>query len=73
MTDVTNASTLLFNIHTDWDDDLSHFNIPRKMLEVRSSSEVYGKTNTPVLSASIGAGLPETSCLIGQACFTKGW
>jgi glycerol kinase len=79
MTDVTNASrTLLFNIHTlDWDDDLlAIFNIPRKILpEVRSSSEVYGKTNTPVLSASIpicGIAGDQQAALIGQACFTKG-
>ena len=51
MTDVTNASrTLLFNIHTlQWDEDLLKIlNIPQEILpEVRSSSEIYGKTNTP--------------------------
>jgi glycerol kinase len=79
MTDVTNASrTLLFNIHTlQWDDELLEIlNIPKEILpEVRSSSEVYGKTNTPVLSASIpisGIAGDQQAALIGQACFSTG-
>ncbi|CDI60362.1 Glycerol kinase [Lactobacillus helveticus CIRM-BIA 104] len=48
MTDYTNAArTMLFNIHTlEWDDDiLKLLNIPKQMLpEVRSNSEIYGKT-----------------------------
>ncbi len=48
VTDYTNAArTMLFNIHTlEWDDDiLKLFNIPKQMLpEVRSNSEIYGKT-----------------------------
>jgi glycerol kinase len=79
MTDVTNASrTLLFNIHTlDWDDDLLNIlKIPRAILpEVRSSSEIYGKTTTSVLSASIpicGIAGDQQAALIGQACFSKG-
>ena len=50
VTDYTNASrTMLFNIHTlKWDKDiLKLLNIPEQMLpEVRSNSEVYGKTAT---------------------------
>jgi glycerol kinase len=79
MTDVTNASrTLLFNIHTlQWDDDLLKIlNIPKAILpEVRSSSEIYGKTNTPVLSASIpicGIAGDQQAALIGQGCFSTG-
>lgn len=48
VTDYTNAArTMLFNIHTlEWDDDiLKLLNIPKQMLpEVRSNSEIYGKT-----------------------------
>lgn len=48
VTDYTNASrTMLFNIHDlKWDDDiLNLLNIPKQILpEVRSNSEVYGKT-----------------------------
>jgi glycerol kinase len=79
MTDVTNASrTLLFNIHTlKWDEDLLKIlNIPKEILpEVRSSSEIYGKTNTPVLPGSIpicGIAGDQQAALIGQACFSKG-
>ncbi len=79
MTDVTNASrTLLFNIHTlKWDEDLLKIlNIPKEILpEVRSSSEIYGKTNTPVLTGSIpicGIAGDQQAALIGQACFSKG-
>ncbi len=50
VTDYTNASrTMLFNIHTlKWDDDiLKLLNIPKAILpEVRSNSEVYGKTSS---------------------------
>jgi glycerol kinase len=45
MTDVSNARTLLLNIHTlEWDTELLElFDIPRSMLpEVKQSSEVYG-------------------------------
>jgi len=49
VTDYTNASrTMLFNINTlEWDDKLlKDFGIPKSMMaEVKSSSEVYGKTN----------------------------
>ncbi|HEX4840302.1 MAG TPA: glycerol kinase GlpK [Rhabdochlamydiaceae bacterium] len=79
MTDVSNASrTLLFNIHTlKWDEDLLKIlNIPKEILpEVRSSSEIYGKTNTPLLAGSIpisGIAGDQQAALIGQACFSKG-
>jgi len=79
MTDVTNASrTLLFNIHTlQWDEDLLNIlNIPKALLpQVRSSSEIYGMTNTPVLTGSIpicGIAGDQQAALIGQACFSKG-
>lgn len=78
-TDVTNASrTLIFNIHTlDWDNDLlSIFGIPRQILpEVKSSSEIYGTTSTPVLSASVpiaGIAGDQQAALIGQSCFSTG-
>lgn len=49
VTDYTNAArTMLFNIHDlEWDDDiLKLLNIPKAMLpEVKSNSEVYGKTS----------------------------
>lgn len=49
VTDYTNASrTMLFNIHNlKWDDTiLKLLNIPKKILpEVRSNSEIYGKTS----------------------------
>ncbi|WP_288530567.1 glycerol kinase GlpK [uncultured Secundilactobacillus sp.] len=52
ITDYTNASrTMMFNIHTlQWDDDLLEiFNIPASLLpEVKSNSEVYGKTNAEI-------------------------
>jgi len=78
ITDVTNASrTMLFNIHTlKWDKELLKiFNIPSGMLpEVRSSSEVYGKT-----AGVIGDGIPiagiagdQQASLFGQMCIEPG-
>jgi glycerol kinase len=79
VTDVSNASrTLLYNIHTqDWDDDLLELlDIPRAMLpEVRSSSEVYGRTSGSVLSAKIpiaGIAGDQQAALFGQMCTTRG-
>ena len=78
VTDVTNASrTMLYNIHEgDWDDELLQlFGIPRSMLpEVRSSSEVYGNTCTPLLKDVPIAGIAgdQQAALFGQACFSKG-
>jgi len=78
ITDVTNASrTMLFNIHTlKWDQELLEmFNIPASMLpEVRSSSEIYGKT-----SGQLGYGIPiagiagdQQASLFGQMCIEPG-
>ncbi len=79
VTDVSNASrTLLFNIHTmQWDDDLLKlFNIPPSMLpEVRSSSEVYGMTETVFTSTSVpvcGIAGDQQSALFGQMCTQPG-
>ncbi|MFX5680540.1 FGGY family carbohydrate kinase, partial [Acinetobacter baumannii] len=56
-TDVSNASrTMLFNIHTQqWDDELLQlFDIPTSILpEVRSSSEVYGHTQSILTAQEI--------------------
>jgi glycerol kinase len=78
-TDATNASrTLLYNIHTlDWDDEiLQILDIPRSLLpEVRSSSELYGKTGEHIFSAPIpigGIAGDQQAALFGQDCFEKG-
>lgn len=79
ITDVSNAArTLLFNIDTlQWDDELlALFNIPASMLpNVKSSSEVYGKTRNP----EVGIGIPiaaiagdQQAGLFGQLCINKG-
>ena len=78
VTDVSNASrTMLFNIHTlKWDNDLLKiFDIPASILpEVRSSSEVYGKTSgvfpTPVPVAGIAG--DQQAALFGQMCIDPG-
>jgi len=78
ITDVSNASrTMLFNIHTlKWDNELLKiFNIPASMLpEVRSSSEVYGKTcglfDTEVPVAGIAG--DQQAALFGQMCIEPG-
>ncbi len=78
VTDVSNASrTMLFNIHTlKWDNDLLKiFDIPASVLpEVRSSSEVYGKTSgvfpTPVPVAGIAG--DQQAALFGQMCIDPG-
>jgi glycerol kinase len=79
ITDVTNASrTMLLNIHTgEWDDELvSLFEIPKSMLpEVKSSSEVYGVTDTGVLHANIpiaGIAGDQQAALFGQMCTQPG-
>lgn len=79
VTDVSNASrTMLFNIHTlDWDDDiLRELRIPREVLpEVRSSSEVIGKTDRAILGHEIpiaGIAGDQQSATFGQACFIPG-
>jgi len=78
ITDVSNASrTMLFNIHTlKWDEELLQiFNIPASMLpEVRSSSEVYGKsvgqfaTDIPIA----GIAGDQQAALFGQMCIEPG-
>ena len=79
VTDVSNASrTLLFNIHTlQWDDELLRLlDVPRAMLpEVRSSSEVYGKTDPGIFGAAVpvaGDAGDQQAALFGQACFEAG-
>ncbi|MFS7206638.1 glycerol kinase GlpK [Carnobacterium divergens] len=80
VTDYTNASrTMMFNIHDlKWDDELLELlEIPKSMLpEVRSSSEVYGKT---VEYHMFGQQVPiagiagdQQAALFGQNCFEKG-
>lgn len=75
VTDVTNASrTMLFNIHTlDWDDELlNFFGIPRSMMpEVKSSSEVYGRTKTTIFAHEVpiaGIAGDQQAALFGQMC-----
>ena len=79
ITDVSNASrTLMYNIREErWDDELLDLlDVPRSMLpEVRSSSEVYGKTagdmfSTPVPVAGIAG--DQHSALFGQVCTEPG-
>ncbi len=78
ITDVTNASrTMLFNIHSlKWDEELLEmFNIPKNMLpEVRSSSEVYGKTvGQPGIGIPIaGIAGDQQASLFGQMCTEPG-
>lgn len=80
ITDVTNASrTMLMNLKTlDWDEELLDiFEIPREILpEIRSSSEVYGKSKA---SGPFGAEIriagilgDQHAAMVGQACFEKG-
>jgi len=79
VTDVSNASrTMLFNIHTlSWDDDLLElFNIPAGVLPVvRSSSEIYGYTDSRLFNGSIpisGIAGDQQAATFGQMCLGKG-
>ncbi len=79
VTDATNASrTMLFNIHTgDWDDDLlGLLGVPRSMLpEVRSCSEVYGRTSGASFDAEVpiaGIAGDQQAALFGQMCVEPG-
>ena len=79
ISDVSNASrTMLFNIHTlEWDREmLGIFGIPESMLpEVRSSSEVYGKTDPEILGEEIpiaGMAGDQQAALFGQMCVERG-
>ena len=79
-TDYSNASrTMMYNIHDlCWDDELlSALDIPRVMLpQVRSSSEIYGYTDTTVFNGFkipiAGVAGDQQAALFGQACFTEG-
>jgi glycerol kinase len=78
ITDVSNASrTMLFNIHIlKWDKELLKiFDIPESMLpQVRSSSEVYGKSENlfsdPLPIAGIAG--DQQAALFGQMCIDPG-
>lgn len=79
ITDVTNASrTMLFNINTlQWDQELLDlFTIPSSMLPVvKSSSEVYCETSTPIFKTGIpvsGMAGDQQAALFGQLCLEKG-
>ncbi|OQP66178.1 glycerol kinase GlpK [Niastella populi] len=78
-TDITNASrTMLFNIHTcKWDEELLKLlDVPASLLpEVRSSSEVYAKTDAQILAAQIpiaGIAGDQQAALFGQMCTEPG-
>jgi len=79
VTDVTNASrTMLYNINTlAWDEELlTLFDVPRSLLpQVKSSSEVYGKTASNILAATIpiaGIAGDQHAALFGQLCTQPG-
>jgi glycerol kinase len=80
VTDYTNASrTLLYNIHElKWDDELlAMLDIPKAMLpQVRSSSEIYGKTQGQYFYGEevpiAGIAGDQQAALFGQACYTPG-
>ncbi|AIC22018.1 MULTISPECIES: glycerol kinase GlpK [Pseudomonas] len=74
VTDYTNASrTMLFNIHTlEWDAKmLEVLDIPREMLpEVKSSSEIYGRTKSGIAIGGIAG--DQQAALFGQMCVEPG-
>lgn len=79
VTDVTNASrTMIFNINDmEWDQELLELlDIPESLLpEVKSSSEVYAKTNSTVLNAEVpiaGIAGDQQAALFGQRCIESG-
>jgi glycerol kinase len=80
VTDATNASrTLLMDLSTcAWDNELlSTFSVPRQALpEIRSSSEVYGRTEglsfLPDGIPVAGIAGDQQAALFGQACFDAG-
>jgi glycerol kinase len=79
VTDVSNASrTMLFNIHTlQWDQELLKlFDIPLSMMpEVRSSSEVYGATQSTIFAHRVpiaGIAGDQQAALFGQMCVEPG-
>ena len=79
VTDVSNASrTMLFNIHTlEWDNELLKlFGVPRSMMpQVKSSSEVYGKTKGTLFAYEVpiaGIAGDQQAALFGQMCTEPG-
>ena len=79
ITDVTNASrTMLFNINTlQWDSEmLDLLGIPASMLpEVKSSSEIYGRTKTTIFAHEVpiaGIAGDQQAALFGQMCTVPG-
>ncbi len=79
ITDATNASrTLIYNIREGhWDEELLDIlDIPASMLpEVRSCSEVYGKTRTDAFPTAIpiaGIAGDQQAALFGQMCISPG-
>ncbi len=79
ITDVTNASrTMLYNIHRhEWDEEILRLlDIPAGVLpEVRSSSEIYGKTANSLFPSGIpiaGIGGDQQAALFGQMCIEPG-
>ena len=79
VTDVSNASrTMLFNINTlQWDQELLDLlDIPISMMpQVRSSSEVYGKTSGDVFAEGVpvaGMAGDQQAALFGQMCTEPG-
>ncbi|MDO5715683.1 MAG: glycerol kinase GlpK [Tissierellia bacterium] len=78
VTDYSNASrTMLFNINTlTWDEEiLNLMDIPISMLpEVKSSSEIYGKSHSKFLGNEIpiaSAIGDQQAALFGQGCFAQ--
>jgi len=78
-TDVTNASrTLLYNIYNlKWDQEIMQLlDIPESMLpDVRSSSEVYGKTSGDLFASKLpiaGIAGDQQAALFGQVCSQPG-
>ena len=79
ITDVSNASrTMLFNIHTlEWDKELLELlDIPLSMMPaVKSSSEVYGHTETTIFAHEVpiaGIAGDQQAALFGQMCTEPG-
>lgn len=79
VTDVTNASrTMIYNIHDlKWDKELLELlDIPESLLpEVKSSSEVYGKTRIEQFGSDVpiaGIAGDQQAALFGQRCIESG-
>jgi len=77
ITDVTNASrTMLMDLQTlNWDNEiLTLLDIPREILpEIRSSSEIYGESKSPISGISVAGDLgDQQAALFGQTCFELG-